>query len=87
MSREALGRLSVAERTHTPTDSDRLAWLDANQVYLEIGKTGAPGSGYIARDEDGWVVRVKLTDTQTYWLVDTCSTLREAIDALVEALR
>lgn len=78
MRREDLG-LSVADR-------DRLAWLDAQRVYLETGETGKAGSGYISFDGEAWGVSVKLSDTQAYHRIDSCSTFPEAVDALRDAL-
>lgn len=89
MKREDLGVLSASEQTHHLRDADRMAWLDGHRVYLEIGKTGSPGSGYVSFDGEAWQVRVKLADHQAYGSVaaEPFSTLREAIDALVDALQ
>jgi hypothetical protein len=67
-------------------DRDRLAWLDGHRAYIEVGKTGAPGSGHIVFDGDAWHVSVKLADAQAYHRIDSCSTLPEAVDALGDAL-
>jgi hypothetical protein len=88
MKREDLGALSTAEQSHEIRDADRLAWLDAHRVYVEVGKSGQPGSGYITFGGEAWEARVKLADGRAYCPVadDNFSTFREALDALREAL-
>jgi hypothetical protein len=63
------------------TDSDRLSWLDAQRFGLDAPANGSTQT--IFRDDHGW--RALKTCGADMPVREKCSTLREAIDKLMDA--
>lgn len=78
-----LGTLSAGERellSKPQRDADRLAWLDAQRIYLQSGgPMNVKGSWFIYHHDRAWRSGLVLAD-ETPYVEEEHPTLREAID-------
>lgn len=68
-------------------DSDRLAFLDSQKAYIEVGPSFKPHSGVVMfnKDKGRWEASI-FRDGRYQDIDEGCSTMKEAIDDLMAAL-
>jgi len=76
-------------------DTDRLSWMDGNRVYLEVGETNKPGSGFVSFNDGKWTSEIwKAAYEGAHPMYQPtepdpecrATTFREALDDLMNAL-